>query len=101
MAMQIPPMEVYERADNEERDWSVCGSLCTTADVLVRKVRLTGLGEGSVLAFHRVGAYSVCEGISLFLSRELPAVYMIDKHGEEKLLRAQRDIAEFNMEGEI
>lgn len=99
MAMQVPPMEVYEPVNQEEQDWSVCGSLCTTADVLVRKVRLTGVGEGSVLAFHKVGAYSVCEGISLFLSRELPAVYLVNHNGELQLLRDLCGIAEYNMEG--
>lgn len=98
MAMQVPKMEVINAVDDKTLDWSVCGSLCTTADVLVRKVSLTGLGQGSIISFGKVGAYSVCEGISLFLSRELPAIYI---DNGENLIQA-RDItyiSEFNMEG--
>lgn len=92
MSMQIPPITVYEPVDAEERDWSVCGSLCTVADVFVRKVTLKGAGEGSILAFGKVGAYSVCEGIALFLSRELPQVLICDTQGELVQARALTDI---------
>lgn len=76
MSMQIPPIEVLNPVNNENKFWSVCGSLCTVADVLVRKVELCGAGEGCVLAFGRCGAYSVTEGSVLFLSRQLPKIYI-------------------------
>jgi len=98
MAMQIPPISVFNKSDSIDRDWTLCGSLCTVADVLVRKVTLNGIGEGSILAFGKVGAYSICEGIALFLSRELPAVYEIDRAGNLKLTRALHNISYFNRE---
>ena len=98
MAMQVPHIDVFKPVDDVDRDWSVCGSLCTTADVLVRKCTLKGVGEGSVLAFDKVGAYSICEGIALFLSRELPAVYIIDKDNNVIEARDIIYISNYNME---
>ena len=40
------------------------GSLCTTADVLVREAQLPPLRVGDVIALGRCGAYSVTEGVS-------------------------------------
>ena len=66
----------------ETLDWTLCGSLCTTADVLVRRVSLTGLARGDVLAFENIGAYSVTEAPALFLSRDMPRVILADENGE-------------------
>lgn len=68
-------------AEETEADWSLCGSLCTTADVLVRSIAFSGLTPGDVLAFHNIGAYSVTEGPALFLSRNLPRIILADAHG--------------------
>lgn len=54
--------------------WMLCGSLCTTADVLVRKIDITNLQQGDTLVFHNIGAYAITEGLNLFLSRKLPNV---------------------------
>lgn len=88
MSMQVPPLEVLNPANDKVLDWSLCGSLCTTADVFVRKVSLTGLAEGSVLKFGKCGAYSVTEAPVLFLSRPLPEIYLFS---EEKGLRKIRE----------
>ncbi len=69
-----------EDADNA-RDWALCGSLCTTADVLVRKAPFVDLRVGDLLAFDNIGAYSVTEGIYLFLSRTMPLVALRDARG--------------------
>ncbi len=64
MAMQVPPISIY-RADGVELtqlpdiDYTLCGSLCTVADVLVREVKLKKLELGDVLEFGHCGAYSV------------------------------------------
>jgi len=50
--------------------------LCTTADVLVKNLPLKTLRVGDVIRFDKVGAYSVTEGLYLFLSRDLPSVYL-------------------------
>lgn len=62
-------------------DWSLCGSLCTTADVLVRKIAMEGLVPEDVLAFHNIGAYSVTEGPALFLSRNMPRILLANDDG--------------------
>ena len=64
-----------------EADWSLCGSLCTTADILVRKIALAGLAQQDVLAFHNIGAYSVTEGPALFLSRNMPRIVLSSDSG--------------------
>ncbi|MBR1710299.1 MAG: alanine racemase [Clostridia bacterium] len=80
MGMRQPLITRIPRAplpeDTEDRDWMLCGSLCTTADILVRKYPAKGLRIGDILAFHNCGAYSVTEAPALFLSRTLPAVLL-------------------------
>ena len=76
---------------NEEINWSLCGSLCTTADVIVRQVGFMNLQIGDVLVFSNIGAYSVTEGIHLFLSRTMPRVLIY--HGENDVQLA-RDFVE-------
>lgn len=78
MGMQRPPLEVLGSGTHEPEPWTVCGSLCTTADVLVRQAELPALQTGDVLAFSRCGAYAVTEGAAAFLSREMPRVVLVD-----------------------
>lgn len=112
MAMQVPPIKVYagEVSKNEERtgvkftelpdtDYTLCGSLCTVADVLVREVRLKKLELGDVLEFGHCGAYSVTEAPALFLSRQLPAIYAYSKEYGYECLREHIPAAEINLAG--
>lgn len=64
-----------------QEPWSVFGSLCTGNDVLVKQLACAGMRVGDVLVFEKAGAYCVTEGISLFLSRDLPRVIMVDRTG--------------------
>lgn len=75
MAMKIPHFRHF--GNNKTGDtlkWNICGSLCTVSDVLIKQLPLQNLQAGDILVFERLGAYSVTEGIYLFLSRDLPAV---------------------------
>ena len=112
MAMQVPPIKVYagEVSENEERtgvkftelpdtDYTLCGSLCTVADVLVREVRLKKLELGDILEFGHCGAYSVTEAPALFLSRQLPAIYAYSKEYGYECLREHIPAAEINLAG--
>ena len=86
--------------DAEGRDrgpWNLCGSLCTTSDVLARRLSLP-LRVGDALSLENAGAYSVTEGIGLFLSRDLPKVIMIDR-GKATLLRDAMPTSSINMPG--
>lgn len=77
MAMKIPHiqhMKKQREKENESSLWNICGSLCTTGDVLVKQLPLQNLEVNDILVFERLGAYSVTEGIYLFLSRDLPSV---------------------------
>ena len=90
MAMRRPPVRLLGAAPPEgpeELPWNVCGSLCTTNDILVKRLPLAGLGEGSLLAFSRAGAYCATEGIALFLSRDLPRVALVGADGALELVR--------------
>lgn len=87
MAMQTPPITLLGDHGEKTEDYTLCGSLCTTADILVRKVTLPVLSVGDVLAFGRCGAYSVTEGIGLFLSRQLPCIVLHSERGGNRLLR--------------
>lgn len=87
MAMQTPPITLLGDHGEKTEDYTLCGSLCTTADILVRKVTLPALSVGDVLAFGRCGAYSVTEGIGLFLSRQLPRIVLRSERGGNRLLR--------------
>lgn len=87
MAMQVPPIDVLSSGSGDRRPYTLCGSLCTTADLLVRKAELPSLSVGDVLAFGRCGAYSVTEGTALFLSRTMPRVILYSEKDGTKLVR--------------
>lgn len=87
MAMKHPYHEIYPTRVNEKPTmWNICGSLCTVNDLIVKQLPITNLKKGDVIIFKNTGAYSMCEGISLFLSRDLPKV-LFYKNGAYELVR--------------
>lgn len=78
MGMNIPVTQHITEKEVDEKDWCVCGSLCSTNDILIRKYE-KGLNEGDLIVFENIGAYSVTEGIYLFLSRMLPCIILRNK----------------------
>ena len=60
--------------------------MCTTADIVVRQIDLASPEIGDLLVFNDIGAYSITEGIYLFLSHPLPAV-LLQKGNNVTLLR--------------
>ncbi len=114
MAMKIPQIQVLSRTEDPVPEdlvpedllsedpvsedpvhWTICGSLCTTADVLVRDFPVSNLKINDIMVFGRTGAYSMTEGISLFLSRDLPAVYFW-KDGKAMQVRQHIQTEEWN-----
>lgn len=77
---------LYEFDSNGLKDYVLCGSLCTVNDILVKQIGLEDAKTGDYLLFHKAGAYCVTEGISLFLSRELPGVVLFSKRRNEAIL---------------
>ena len=78
MAMKHPRLSLLPKRNGEMKEWNVCGSLCSVNDILVKKLSLPDLRLGDTLAFFNTGAYCMTEGISLFLSRDLPKIIMFD-----------------------
>ena len=85
------PMHVHlsfgEPAGEEEEKWTVCGSICSAADILCRDVAFQNLQENDILVFLNCGAYSFMEASSTFLSREMPQIWARRENGELELLR--------------
>lgn len=91
MAMKKPHIRQFssdfaEKKDGEKQPCTICGSLCTVSDVLVKALPLEDVKSGDILEFARTGAYTVSEGIYLFLSRDMPRIYK-KKDGKITLVR--------------
>ena len=88
MAMKIPYYEVISNSleKNETLTYNLCGSLCTINDILVKNIQCNKLKLNDTFIFKNVGAYSSTEGISLFLSRDLPKV-IIKNNNTYQLVR--------------
>lgn len=89
LGIKIPPFKRILCSNEEEEDdkeWTVCGSLCTMRDVVLRKTR-GKINLGDLLAFEKCGAYSVTEGEALFLSRNLPIILVRESDGTIRILR--------------
>lgn len=100
MAMKLPyyrqldGTSLEEKYGDDAQAVTVCGSLCTVSDVLVKNMPLQGEIMKDILVFENTGAYSITEGIYLFLSRNLPKVVF---RSEENGLELVRDMIESNL----
>ena len=94
-AMKTPPVE--QDGSGEKREYMICGSLCTTADVLVRNIALHEVRTGDILRFKRTGAYSVTEGPMLFLSRRMPEIYVRSEREGLRLIRSAKEAYRINL----
>mgnify|MGYP004534386681 CR=1 FL=1 len=96
MAMKHPFLSVYPKKEGRLEEWNLCGALCTVNDLLVKKIEVNNLEVGDIFVFHNVGAYSVTEGISLFLSRDLPKVVILE-NDNLKIVRENIPTYKLNM----
>lgn len=97
MAMKHPKIRLLSsREKGKLQNWNICGSLCTVNDFLVKRFPLPELDAGDVLAFENTGAYCVTEGISLFLSREIPSVFLAYEDGNFIKVRKHTKTEIFN-----
>ena len=103
MAMRVPKMELFSMSDEAENmesetvDCTICGSLCTMADVLVRKWSGKLPQEDDVFAFCNAGSYSVTEAPALFLSRKMPVIYSYTEESGLEVLRDGREAYQLNL----
>lgn len=86
MAMKVPHFEILPKREGKKEVYNLCGALCTINDLIVKQLEVPKLELGDVFVFKNVGAYSVTEGISLFLSRDLPKVVLV-KNNKDILVR--------------
>ena len=105
MGMKVPCVyhtdshfEIKNNSDTAK--YTICGSLCTTADVVLRELCLSDPKVGDYLIFNDIGAYSITEGIYLFLSHPLPAVY-IKNNDDFSLVRLPIESSEINFASNI
>ncbi len=90
MAMRTPDIEQIPKRTDQEAKYTICGSLCTVSDLLAKQFPLSGAKPGDMLVFKKAGAYSVTEGIALFLSRDLPGVYYYSEEEGLKKVRSKQ-----------
>lgn len=88
MAMKQPyVIHLKNHKEGAIEAWNICGSLCTVSDVIVKQFPLENAQIGDILVFQNTGAYSVTEGIGLFLSRDLPKILFYSKEKGVELIR--------------
>ena len=97
MEMKQPFVSVVGR-DNAGayKQWTICGSLCSMNDILVKQISLPDLETGDILCFENAGAYCMTEGISLLLSRDLPAIYLVRENGDLYRIREPFETKQIN-----
>lgn len=97
MAMRHPILDIYpKRNTNKIEEWNLCGALCTINDLLVKNMPFDDLQVGDIIIFHNTGAYSMTEGISLFLSRDLPRI-IFKSNSNLQVVRENVEIYKLNM----
>lgn len=98
MAMRHPVLYVAGREDETlDAEWNICGSLCSMNDIIAKQVALPKIDIGDVLVFENTGAYCMTEGISLFLTRDIPPVYLIFDNGQTVKVRERFETSVLNM----
>lgn len=97
--MYRPKIQVIpERTQGNVAEWTICGALCTGNDVLVQKIPIQRLQIGDVLVFKQAGAYSMTEGMALFLSHPLPQVVCYSQTNGWRMVRKKQPTYLWNTE---
>ena len=95
MAMKKPMIDFINYHSEKEEKITICGALCTASDVIVKDYLTNEVRLNDILVFQNTGAYSMCEGLSLFLSRALPQV-VIYENNNSRLIRNHIETYPFN-----
>lgn len=96
MAMRTPYFEVLQKNTGPINTYNIYGSLCTVNDILMKNISVSELSLGDIFVFKNTGAYSYAEGISLFLSRDLPKIVILNKNKELKVVRERTKTSNLN-----
>lgn len=97
MAMRIPYMETIPDRSGENHHITICGSLCTVNDILVKQYSVSEIQVGDIFVFKNTGAYCMTEGISLFLTRALPKVLTYSKENGFTVIREETPVDFLNI----
>lgn len=97
MGMKMPKILEFS-TKTELKNYTLCGPICSTSDVIVRDIELKELKISDILCFLNAGAYSSTEANCLFLSRDLPSIYLCEK-GKFCLVREPKNTYNLNMKG--
>lgn len=98
LATKTPKVTVLPERNGETSPYTVCGSLCTTNDILLKDFPMAEPQIGDALVFEDVGAYSPLEGIALFLSRDLPQIALYSQRDGLRLVRETVQVDVWNGE---
>lgn len=77
-------------------EYNICGSLCSMNDIIVKQVKMPELEIGDTICFDNVGAYCMTECLSLFLTRDIPAVYLLQENGKIECVRDSKEVFDLN-----
>ena len=75
------------KLSTQTKKWTICGSICSTEDIICRDVEYQDLKEEDMLVFLNCGAYSFMEAMSTFLSREMPQIWACNSGRDLELMR--------------
>ncbi len=97
MGMKLPKVTILGKENAPaEKTYHVCGSMCSMNDILAKSLPLPAADIGDILCFANTGAYCMTEGMSLFLSRQLPLIFLEDAAGNLTMVRGPFETAELN-----
>jgi diaminopimelate decarboxylase len=84
---------ISQKMSSEKENYTIVGALCSAGDILAMEIQLNRLYVDDYVVFHKAGAYCSTEGMALFLSRDIPAIYLIEKSGH-RLIRNRFQLGE-------
>jgi diaminopimelate decarboxylase len=77
----------------DKNNYMIVGALCSAGDILATDINICVPQVGDYIVFHKAGSYCSTEGMALFLSRDMPAVYLIE-NGTLELVRPRFQLGE-------
>jgi diaminopimelate decarboxylase len=87
-------IELDKRYEGENEPSMLNGPLCMNIDIIEENLMLPPLDRGSVLSISPVGAYNYTQAMQFI--RYKPAVVLIDKEGNERIIKEVDDLATVN-----
>ncbi|MCR4739425.1 MAG: alanine racemase [Lachnospiraceae bacterium] len=112
MGMKVPVIKVLKNEENLSgrpsgsegpgigTKWTLCGSLCTTGDVLARDIAMDDPSVGDIFVMCNIGAYSVTESLYMFLSHPMPLIVLMNED-RETIVRDRFDTWQLNAADEL